>query len=171
MLAGKGRYSRSTKTRRRAKEASRSNDNPAPKLRALRSEEVRLLSGLWTDAGLPFRPKGRDSLQNLREQRRNDPELFVGAFLGGSLVGAVIASDDGRKGWINRLAVLPSARGKGIAAMLVRYCEDILRRRGRLLLCVHIEGYNKDSMKMFESLGYSKEEDIFYYTKRESPDY
>lgn len=142
-----------------------------PKLRALKPNEVDLLSQLWTDAGLPFRPKGRDSISNLRKQRLRDPELFVGAFTGSTLVGAVIASDDGRKGWINRLAILPSARGKGIGTMLVGHCEKILEKRGRLLLCVHIEAYNTESMKMFEHLGYSKEEDIFYYTKREDHDY
>lgn len=141
------------------------------KLRALRPAEVELLSGLWTDAELPFRPKGRDSLQNLKKQRLRDPQLFVGAFLGPTLVGAVIASDDGRKGWINRLAILPSARGKGVATMLVRHCERILRKRGRLLLCVHIEAYNTESLKLFKHLGYNKEEDIFYCTKREDSDY
>ncbi len=142
-----------------------------PKLRALKPGEIELLHLLWTDAGLPFKPKGRDSVQNLRKQRLRDPELFAGAFLGPVLVGAVIASDDGRKGWINRLAILPGARGKGIGTMLVRHCEKILERRGRLLLCVHIEAYNTESMKLFEHLGYSKEEDIFYYTKREDRNY
>jgi ribosomal protein S18 acetylase RimI-like enzyme len=142
-----------------------------PKLRALKPDEMELLAPLWTDAGLPFKPKGRDSIQNLRKQRMRDPELFVGAFLGSALVGAVIASDDGRKGWINRLAIVPGARGKGIGTLLVRHCEKILEIRGRLLLCVHIEAYNTESVKMFEHLGYSKEEDIFYYTKREDHDY
>jgi ribosomal protein S18 acetylase RimI-like enzyme len=141
------------------------------KLRAMKPNEIKLLIRLWTEAGLPYRPKGRDSLGNLRMQRLRDPELFVGAFIGSELVGAVIASDDGRKGWINRLAISPAARGKGIATMLVRHCEKILRKRGRLLFCVHIEGYNVESMKMFEHLGYSKEEDIFYFTKREDSDY
>lgn len=142
-----------------------------PKLRALRPAEIELLGKLWTAAGLPFRPKGRDSLKNLRRQRLRDPQLFVGAFQGSTLIGAVIASDDGRKGWINRLAILPSARGRGIATMLVRHCEDILKKRGRLLLCVHIEAYNTESLKLFKHLGYNKEEDIFYCTKRTDSHY
>ncbi len=141
------------------------------KLRAIKPHEITLLARLWTESGLPFRPKGRDSLKNLRQQRLMDPELFVGAFVGPALVGAVIASDDGRKGWINRLAISPDARGRGIASMLVRHCETTLRKRGRLLFCVHIEGYNADSMKLFEHLGYRREEDIFYFTKREDDKY
>ena len=87
------------------------------------------------------------------------------------MVGAAIASDDCRKGWINRLAVHPKARGKGIGGSLIRYCEGILRKRGRLLFCVHIEDYNKESMEVFGHHGYKKEEGIFYFTKRESDDY
>lgn len=143
----------------------------AVKLRAIKPSEIKRLTQLWTDSGLPFKPKGRDSLPNLRRQRMKDPELFVGAFAGMDLVGAVIASDDGRKGWINRLAISPDARGRGIASKLVRHCERILRERGRLLFCVHIEGYNAESMRLFEHLGYHKEEDIFYFTKREDDDY
>lgn len=141
------------------------------KLRSLQSKELALLVDLWREASLPFRPKGRDSLQNLRKQRLRDPQLFVGAFVNSQLVGAAIASDDGRKGWINRLAVAPDARGRGIATLLVRRCEDILRKRGRLLFCILIESYNDESMRLFEHLGYSKEDDIFYCTKRESKEF
>jgi ribosomal protein S18 acetylase RimI-like enzyme len=140
-------------------------------LRSIKSSELLMLTRLWRDAGLPSRPKGRDSMANLRKQRLMDPQLFVGAFLEGKLVGAAIASDDGRKGWINRLAVSPKARGRGVGGLLIRYCEDILRKRGRLLFCVHIESYNTGSMEIFEHYGYKKEEDIFYYTKRESDKY
>ena len=137
-----------------------------PTLRQIKASEIPILTRLWIDSGLPYRPKGRDSLANLRRQRLRDPELFVGAFIGRQMVGAVIASDDGRKGWINRLAVTPGARGKGIGGLLIRHCEEILRKRGRLLFCVHIESYNKESMLVFEHHGYRKEEEIFYYTKR-----
>ncbi len=141
------------------------------RLRQIRSSELPRLRRLWKDAGLPSRPKGRDSPANLRKQRLMDPQLFVGAFLDGRMVGAAVASDDGRKGWINRLAVSPDARGKGVGGLLIRYCEDILRKRGRLLFCVHIESYNQESMQVFEHYGYKKEKDIFYYTKRESDEY
>jgi ribosomal protein S18 acetylase RimI-like enzyme len=133
--------------------------------------ELASLRALWTESGLPSRPKGRDSLANLRRQRLRDPELFVGAFIDQKLVGAVIASDDGRKGWINRLAVAPDARRRGIGTLLIRHCEDILRSRGRPLFCALIEAYNHESMRLFEHAGYIKEKDIFYYTKRENVEF
>jgi len=98
---------------------------------------------------------------------KTNPESFLGAFVDGDLVGVTITSDDGRKGWINRLAVVPETRGKGVAMRLIRESERILRKRGRHLFCVQIEDYNKGSMKLFEKAGYKREDDIIYFTKRE----
>jgi len=141
------------------------------KIRPLKESELTRLYELWTTAGLHFKSKGRDSMSNLRRQRKADPSLFVGAFEGSSLVGAVIASDDGRKAWINRLAVTPQARRKGVGTLLVRHCELILRKRGRGIFCVHIEDDNPESVRLFAKEGYSRELNIFYYTKRDSKDY
>lgn len=140
-------------------------------MRPLKEDEISLLPKLWKASGLPYKPSGRDSPRRLMAQRNADKDLFIGVFHGNDLVAAAIASDDGRKGWINRLAVLPEMRGKGIAVALIAECEKILRRRGIRLFCVHIEAYNSESMKLFEKVGYKKEEDIFYYTKRELDSY
>lgn len=141
------------------------------RVRPLRKDELTLMLDVWTRAGLPHRPRGRDSMPNLARQLKQDPESFIGAFVDGDLIGVTIISDDGRKGWINRLAVVPEARGKGIARRLIRHSEDLLRKRGRRLFCVQIESYNKSSMELFKKAGYSKEEDIFYFTKRELKSY
>lgn len=135
--------------------------------RPMLESELDRLPALWAEAGLPYRPQGRDSVPNLKAQLKAAPDLFIGAFSGERLLGVVIASDDGRKGWINRLAVHPSARNTGIGKGLVRACEDALRRRGRELFAVLIERDNEESMEFFEKIGYKYEKDILYYTKRE----
>jgi len=140
-------------------------------VRPLRESELDSMVRVWTSSGLPCRPRGRDSLRALKAQRKADPKLFIGAFRHGTLVGVALVSDDGRKGWINRLAVVPEARGRGIARKLIVESERILRARGRRLFCVQIEGYNKASMELFERAGYKKEDDIFYFTKREIKSY
>lgn len=140
-------------------------------IRPLRESELPLMVDVWRKAGLPSRPKGRDTLSNLKSQRRRDPDMFIGAFEDGMLVGVVIGSDDGRKGWINRLAVLPGSMKKGVAKALISACEDTLRRRGRLLFSVLIEDYNEASMKLFLNAGYSREDDILYFAKREDKTY
>lgn len=136
-------------------------------IRPIREEELGALVNLWKDSGLPYRPEGRDRMDRLSQQRRDDPDLFIAAFEKGAMIGAVIASDDGRKGWINRLAVLPAFRRKGVGIDLVEECEKVLRKRGRMIFAIMIEGDNKASEDLFIGAGYKREDDIIYYAKRD----
>jgi len=125
--------------------------------------------GLWKKADLPYKPKGRDSREAIKRQIEADPELFLGAFHGERLVGTVIGSYDSRmKGWINRLAVDPEYRGKGIAQRLVTEMEQILKGKGVVVIAALIELPNPASINLFKKLGYTVHDDIVYVTKRES---
>jgi len=136
-------------------------------IRPLKEGELDTMRKLWKATGLPYKPKGRDSLRNLEKQRKIAPSYFLGAFKDGRLIGVSLVTDDGRKGWINRLAVHPDAQRKGVATLLVGESEKILRRRGLHLLCAHIEDWNEISIALFKKLGYHVEKEIFYLTKRD----
>jgi ribosomal protein S18 acetylase RimI-like enzyme len=140
-------------------------------IRPLKEGELDAMRKLWKAAGLPYRPRGRDSLMNLQKQRAKAPGFFLGAFKNGQLIAVSLVTDDGRKGWINRLAVRPDARRKGVATLLVRESEAALRRRGMRLICANIEVGNDVSFALFEKLGYHIEKEILYLTKRDSEFY
>jgi predicted N-acetyltransferase YhbS len=137
-------------------------------IREIREDELEVMTEVWEKAGLPYRPVGRDSMESLRYQRKRDPDLFLGAFIERRFVGVVIASDDGRKGWINRLAVLPDFRGAGIGTALVEAGEQALRKRGRGVFSILIEGENPSSERLFLRHGYRSEDHIRYFAKRDS---
>lgn len=139
-------------------------------VRPVLEDELEEMQRVWVESGLPVRPMGRDTIENLRTQRKSSPDLFIGAFEGDRMVGVVLASDDGRKGWINRLAVVPEARRRGVGRMLVDACEAALRRRGRGIFCILIEGENPASDTLFQDMSYKREDDIIYYAKRDSQD-
>lgn len=126
---------------------------------------------LWTRAGLPCKPKGRDSKRAMASQMESNPSLFLGAFNGNTLVGAVIGSyDQRRKGWINRLAVNPEYQRQGIGRLLITSMEKVLKEKGVSLVCALIEEGSNESMRLFEKLGYVYEKSILYFSKRESKD-
>lgn len=125
---------------------------------------------LWSEAGLPTKPGGRDTIESLTRQRRESPDLFIAAFEDERMIGVIVGSDDGRKGWINRLAVVSDRRRAGIAAMLLAECEEALRRRGRQIICALIEEDNVASQKLVEAKGYRREDAIKYYAKRDADD-
>jgi ribosomal protein S18 acetylase RimI-like enzyme len=98
-----------------------------------------------------------------------DPDMFLGCFVGSELAGLVIGSYDQRKGWINRLAVLPEHRGKGIAKALVEKTEEILKKKGFKIIAILIESDSPESIELFTKAGYVKPyNNIKYLTKRES---
>ncbi|UCE81146.1 MAG: GNAT family N-acetyltransferase [Methanobacteriota archaeon] len=138
--------------------------------RPIVDEEVGQMVSLWSEAGLPTKPAGRDTVENLGRQLLESPDLFIGAFVGDRMVGIVMGSDDGRKGWINRLAVAPDMQRSGIASTLLELCEVALRKRGRQIICTLIEDDNNPSEAFFLQNGFKREDGIAYYTKRDADD-
>ncbi|MEM2839885.1 MAG: GNAT family N-acetyltransferase [Thermoplasmata archaeon] len=135
-------------------------------IRKLDAGDYRALVDLWEKAGLPFRPRGRDSEENIRKQLKSGHVTILGAYEGEKLSGVVMLTHDGRKGWINRLAVLPEMRNRGIATRLVDESERFFKKLGFEVFGVLIESDRAESKRLFEKLGYVRESEIEYFTKR-----
>lgn len=137
-------------------------------IRKLTIDDYEELTGLWTRAGLHFKQKGRDSKEALRTQMAANPHFFFGAFENDCLVGAVVLSSDMRRGWINRLAVDPRYRRRGIAQALIAESEKVLKKAGIPVISAHIEDWNVASQKLFRKCGYAEHRDVIYFSKRDS---
>ena len=88
----------------------------------------------------------------------------------GRLVGVVLGTHDGRKGWINHLAVHPDYRRQGLAQRLLAACEQALHAQGIEIIAALVERDNASSAAFFERAGYAADVPIFYYRKRARPD-
>ena len=110
------------------------------------------------------RKDGRDALE---VQMAANPDFFLGAFEDSSLMGVVIATSDGRRGWINRLAVDPKLMRTGVAKALIGEAEKSLRMHRLRIFCALIEDSNIASLKLFEKCGYKVHRDIVYLSKRD----
>ncbi len=136
-------------------------------IRPLKGEDPERILELWRLAGLSHRPRGRDTVDALRAEFAGAGDLHLGAYSGGDLIGTVLATDDGRKGWINRLAVHPERQGEGVGTRLLREAEARLRSRGRRTIAALVEDWNVESLDFFQRRGYRLHEDIHYLSKRE----
>jgi ribosomal protein S18 acetylase RimI-like enzyme len=139
------------------------------KIRRLTAEDYDRLIELWTECRLPVKPEGRDSRAEIVRQLGLPYVNFIAAESDGRVVGTVVASHDGRKGWVNRLAVDPAFRGRGLGRRLVREAEEWLEAQGLGIFACLIEDWNELSMELFQKLGYVKEGEIIYFTKRRFP--
>lgn len=139
------------------------------KIRRLTADDYDRLIELWTECRLPVKPEGRDSRAEIIRQLGLPHVNFIAAESEGRLVGTVVASHDGRKGWVNRLAVDPAFRGRGLGRRLVREAEAWLEAQGLGIFACLIEDWNEVSMELFSKLGYVKHGEIIYFAKRRFP--
>lgn len=139
-------------------------------LRKLVPEEIASLLNLWREAGLTIRPQGREHPETLRHELITFPDNYIGAFAHARLVGVVVATWDGRRGWINRLATHPDCRRLGVAQQLICAAEQELRGRGALVIGVLIEPDNDASLELFRRVGYQDTPRALYLSKRENMD-
>jgi len=139
-------------------------------IRDLKMADYDDLLRLWQIANLPCRPDGRDSREAIAKEMQRSETCFLGMFDNDKLIGVVLGTSDGRKGWINRLAVDPEYRRQGLGKILIKECEAFLGKLGIKVFAALIEGDNRPSFAIFEKAGYKFAKDIAYYSKRSSPD-
>lgn len=139
-------------------------------VRRMRPGDYAAVADIWVRSGLPYQPRGRDSEERIGEQLEMDSSIYLVAEDRGKVVGVVLVTHDRRKGWLNRLAVLPEEQGRGIAKQLVRRAEEELSARGISIFAVQIHEHNQRSRKLFAELGYQEHSDIVYCSKRSGPE-
>lgn len=138
-------------------------------IRKFRADDYDAVMALWKASGLPYKPHGRDSREKILKEITQGIATFLVAVKGNTVIGTVLATHDGRKGWLNRLALKAELRGQGIAQRLLEEAEKALYDRGIEIFTCLIEDYNQASMKFFQKAGYIKHTDIIYFSKRRHP--
>lgn len=128
-------------------------------LRPATAADLPALRALWTQCGL--HPSRSDTDERLAHLIEICGGLFLAAECAGEIVGSVMASWDGRRGWINRLAVDPSARGARLGERLMAEAERRLRLIGCDKVNLLIEPDNAGVERFYGRLGYSRDDLIF----------
>ncbi len=134
------------------------------RFRNMRADDIPAVLGLWGQAGLDNRPTGRDAPEALNQQLGTMGRHFWLAELDGRIVGAVLGTHDSRKGWINRLAVHPDFRRRGLARGLLARVEQSLAEDGIEIFAALVDSENETSCRVFESTGY-EEYPVHYFRK------
>ncbi len=148
----------------------------------LNQAEHEEIMALWQRAGLGARPEGRDAPAAFARQMasvastqrviglRLLPQPAVGLEGGKApLLAFAVLTLDGRKGWINRLAVDPGWRRHGLAQALIEEAERWFRDDlGLEIFSALIHTHNQPSRALFAHMGY-QQVDVVYVTKRLRP--
>ncbi len=128
-------------------------------LRTFRASDYAPVLRLWKRTGLLVGPS--DEEEELARSLRRDPELFVVAESAGRIVGAVLGRFDGRRGWVNHLAVDPRLQRHGLGRNLLEELERRLVRKGCLKVNLHIERPNRAVAGFYLRVGYARRPLLF----------
>jgi ribosomal protein S18 acetylase RimI-like enzyme len=139
-------------------------------LRTLTIDDYPAIIGLWESAGLGHRPAGRDSRDRIAREMDSPNTRYLGLEDSDRLIGVVIATFANRRGWIDRLAVHPDYRGRGLGGRLIGEAEAFLESQGTLVIAALIEQDNAASVSAFSKAGYDHLSTIRYYSKRPRAD-
>ena len=89
-----------------------------------------------------------------------NPGLSFVARDGDVLAGAVLAGTDGRRGYLQHLAVAPPYRGRGVARMLAERVIEALGVAGIAKCHLMVREDNERAKKFWQHLGWTVRDDI-----------
>lgn len=78
----------------------------------------------------------------------------------GSVVGAILAGHDGRRGFLYHLAVHPDERRRGLGQRLVAHCLGVFRTAGISRVSIHVFGDNRRGAEFWAKLGWRIRPDL-----------
>jgi ribosomal protein S18 acetylase RimI-like enzyme len=133
------------------------------KIREFKVTDYAETKNLWIEAGLVMRPG--DNLEGIKLKLQRDPDLFLVAEQEHRIVGVVLGAWDGRRGWINHLAVRPNLQRTGIGQVLIRELEKRLIQKGAKKVNAQIYQSNRKSIDFFKASGYEMHDDLIMIGK------
>ncbi|MDR2687540.1 MAG: GNAT family N-acetyltransferase [Oscillospiraceae bacterium] len=103
-----------------------------------------------------------DSLEGMAYYLRRNPESCFVAEEGNAIIGAILCGNDGRRGYINHLAVAQEHQGQGLGRALVDACLAAMRNEG-ILKCSFVTFRGNEAGNAFwDAIGSARRDDCLY---------
>jgi N-acetylglutamate synthase len=119
---------------------------------------------LWSHTdGLTLRDA--DSREAIARYLARNPGLSFVAREDGRLVGAVLGGTDGRRGYLQHLAVAPSHRGRGLGRALAERSVEALRALGIAKCHLMVREENAQARAFWAHLGWSERADVMLMSR------
>lgn len=98
-----------------------------------------------------------DPKKDIARKLAVDPERFLVGEVEGTVVATCVVGYEGRRGWINSLAVLPEYQKHGYGRALVEEAERLLRAAGCPKVNLQVRTSNRKVIAFYEKLGFRRE--------------
>jgi RimJ/RimL family protein N-acetyltransferase len=129
-------------------------------IRTIVESDLDEMLALWRDA--PLRISPTDTPTGLRRHIALSGRFALALCAAdGTIIGTVLGSDDGRRGWINHLAVRRDHQHNGYGARLVEALAARLTAAGCEKLNLLVVKNNAHVVPFYESLGFALDDNLF----------
>lgn len=118
---------------------------------------------LWKRTGLILSLS--DEKEELLKLAKHNPESFFLLTDGNKIVGAVAATWDGRRGYINRLAIDPSLQNQGLGKMLMQKAMEFYGNKGAVKVHLMVEKSNIKVVDYYKKQNWEIRDDLVLMTK------
>ncbi|MFB9137644.1 GNAT family N-acetyltransferase [Vibrio olivae] len=118
---------------------------------------------LWLNTE-SMRLRDADSVESINRYLQHNPGLSFVAFDGDVLVGAVLVGTDGRRGYLQHLAVHTESRGQGVGKSLVDLSTAALERQGVPKTHLFVLNENVSAQAFYERLGWFVRDEVRMYS-------
>ncbi len=115
--------------------------------------------------GVHLHENGEDSVAGICSYMKRNPMLSYLALVDTKIIGVIFCGHDGRRGFINHLAVSPDFRHQGVASKLLKLVEESLIDLGIKKGALFVLNENDSAMRFYESNGWSEETIVKIYSK------
>jgi N-acetylglutamate synthase len=101
-----------------------------------------------------------DRPEALRAYLHRNPNMSFVAQEDERIIGAVLCGHDGRRGYLNHLAVSPTRRYQGVARRLVENCLEALKLAGITKCHLFVFSSNGDGQEFWRQIGWELRSDL-----------
>lgn len=128
-------------------------------LREMAISDYQQVMNLWSETeGMQLREA--DSEENIGKYLERNPNLSFVALQGEQIVGAILVGTDGRRGYIQHLAVSKACRGQGLGAKLISNAVDALSSIGIAKTHLFVINDNLSAQAFYENIGWHPRDEI-----------
>ena len=127
--------------------------------RVMKQGDYQEIISLWQNAeGVKLR--NADSKEGINKYLQRNPGLSFVAELNGNIIGTIMAGHDGKRGYLQHLAVTLDHRKNGVATELLNRCLSALKVEGITKSHIHVLCENETAKAYWKNRGWVKRNDI-----------
>ena len=130
--------------------------------RLMKISDYDSIYNLWTNTPGMGLNSVDDSKEGIEKFLKRNPSTCFIAEENEKIVGVIMAGNDGRRGYIYHIAVLPEFRGKHIAKTLVENAMAALEKEGITKVALEVFEKNQNGNGFWEKIGFTVRNDLIY---------